>query len=84
MYQKYDNYDAIEVSKTKHIPYDYAGCMGVPISFLEKWNPNQFKLNGMPRLFLLKKVVFSRVIIKNLHPIIKAKCRGTDFIQYGA
>jgi len=43
-YPKYDNYDAIEVSKTKNIPMDYAGIMGVPITFLDKYNPDQFEL----------------------------------------
>lgn len=41
-YPKYDNYDAIEVSKTKNIPMDYTGLMGVPINFLSKYNPEQF------------------------------------------
>ena len=45
-YQKYDNYDAIEVSRVESIPADYAGAMGVPISFLDKHNPNQFELLG--------------------------------------
>ncbi len=45
-YPTYDNYDAIEVSKTKNIPIDYAGVMGVPISFLDKYNPDQFKILG--------------------------------------
>ena len=40
----YDNYDAIEVSKTKDIPVDYAGVMGVPITFLDKYNPEQFEI----------------------------------------
>ena len=46
-YPKYDNYDAIEVSKTKEIPADYAGAMGVPITFLDKYNPEQFEILGM-------------------------------------
>lgn len=41
---KYDNYDAIEVSKVKEIPEDYFGAMGVPITFLNKYNPNQFEI----------------------------------------
>lgn len=40
----YDNYDAIEVSKVKDIPVDYAGVMGVPITFLDKYNPEQFEI----------------------------------------
>ncbi len=46
-YPHYDNYDAIEVSKTKDIPYDYDGVMGVPITFLTKYNPEQFEILGM-------------------------------------
>lgn len=46
-YPKYDNYDAIEVSKTKDIPLDYEGYMGVPITFLDKFSPKQFKIIGM-------------------------------------
>jgi hypothetical protein len=46
-YPKYDNYDAIEVSKTKEIPLDYGGIMGVPITFLNKYNPQQFEIVGM-------------------------------------
>jgi hypothetical protein len=43
-YPKYDNYDAIEVSKAKDIPIDYKGAMGVPITFLDKFNPEQFEI----------------------------------------
>ena len=43
-YPKYDNYDAIEVSKAINIPKDFTGIMGVPITFLDKYNPNQFKI----------------------------------------
>jgi hypothetical protein len=46
-YPKYDNYDAINVNKTKDIPLDYDGIMGVPITFLNKFNPNQFKILGL-------------------------------------
>lgn len=46
-YPKYDNYDAIEVSKTSDIPCDYAGVMGVPITFLDRYNPDQFELLGI-------------------------------------
>jgi len=45
-YPKYDNYDAINVDKTKDIPMDYYGNMGVPITFLDKHNPNQFEIIG--------------------------------------
>jgi len=45
-YPRYDNYDAIEVSKTTEIPEDFDGVMGVPISFLDKYNPEQFEIVG--------------------------------------
>ena len=45
-YPRYDNYDAIEVSKTAEIPKDYFGVMGVPITFLDKYNPDQFEILG--------------------------------------
>lgn len=45
-YQKYDNYDAIDVPFTDAIPTDYAGLMGVPITFLDKYNPDQFEILG--------------------------------------
>ena len=46
-YPKYDNYNAIDVSKVKNIPYDYAGAMGVPITFIDKYNPEQFEIIAM-------------------------------------
>jgi len=46
-YPKYDNYKAIEVSKTADIPADYNGLMGVPITFLDKYNPDQFEIIGL-------------------------------------
>ncbi len=48
-YQKYDNYDAIEVPYTDSIPIDYDGMMGVPISFLDKYCPEQFEIIGMAK-----------------------------------
>lgn len=48
-YPQYDNYDAIEVAKTADIPRDYPGIIGVPITFLGKWNPDQFELLGSQR-----------------------------------
>ncbi len=44
LYPKYANYDAVEVSKTSDIPMDYEGVMGVPITFLDKYNPEQFEI----------------------------------------
>lgn len=46
-YPKYDNYDAINVNKVAEIPEDYDGIMGVPITFIDKYNPDQFEIIGM-------------------------------------
>lgn len=48
-YEKYDNYDAIEVPFTDAIPSDFKGVMGVPISFLDKYNPEQFEIVGITK-----------------------------------
>ena len=45
-YPTYDNYDAIEVSKSAEIPCDYDGAMGVPITFMQHYNPSQFEIIG--------------------------------------
>jgi hypothetical protein len=74
-YPKYDNYDAIDVSETKNIPQDYDGVMGVPITFLDKYNPEQFEIIGIDRYvednpnyghrFTLKgKETYARILIK--------------------
>ncbi|MFA9262805.1 MAG: adenine-specific methyltransferase EcoRI family protein [Undibacterium sp.] len=47
LYPVYDNYDAIEVSKAVDIPMDFDGVMGVPITFLDKYNPEQFEILGI-------------------------------------
>ncbi len=46
-YSKYDNYDAINVNKVSDIPMDYDGVMGVPITFVDKYNPKQFEIVGL-------------------------------------
>ncbi len=46
-YPKYDNYDAINVDRTQEIPTDYSGVIGVPITFIDKYNPSQFEILGM-------------------------------------
>ncbi len=46
-YQKYDNYDAINVDKLADIPYDYDGVIGVPLTFMDVYNPEQFSILGM-------------------------------------
>ena len=72
-YPKYDNYDAINVNKTKDIPADYKGAMGVPITFLDKYNPNQFEILGNEydlniekgRGYINGTRLYSRIFIKN-------------------
>ncbi len=80
-YPQYDNYDAIEVSKTKDIPIDYPGIMWVPITFLDKYNPEQFDILWLDdhRLEypnwrgrwpdLNGKSIYRRIIIRNKKPI---------------
>jgi hypothetical protein len=82
-YPLYDNYHAIEVAKTQDIPSDYEGVMGVPITFLTKYNPEQFELLGCNRgveqdpngiygrgSYLNGKETFKRLFIRNLNPLI--------------
>lgn len=75
-YPHYDNYDAINVNKTKEIPMDYPGIMGVPITFLDKYNPEQFEIIGIDRYVkdnpnfgkrftIQRKEVYARILIKN-------------------
>lgn len=56
-YPKYDNYDAIEVSRVNEIPMDYKGVMGVPITFLHKFNPDQFEVLGSQRWCKSQEVI---------------------------
>lgn len=63
-YPHYDNYDAIEVPFTECIPADYDGIMGVPITFMDKYNPDQFRIIGLDRYTVPKKfLVGGRVAI---------------------
>ena len=55
-YPKYDNYDAINVDVTKDIPMDYEGAMGVPITFMDKYNPDQFEIIGQGQGNLYRKL----------------------------
>jgi len=72
-YPKYANYDGIDVRETKLIPYNFNGCMGVPITFLQKYNPEQFEIVGFRKgndgkdLFLENgKSLFVRILIKKI------------------
>jgi hypothetical protein len=76
-YPKYDEFDAIEVAKTKDIPKDYPGIMGVPITFLNKYNPEQFEIVGnlgsyapdgyslASKIHINGRKVFKRIAIRN-------------------
>ncbi|MDY4830394.1 MAG: adenine-specific methyltransferase EcoRI family protein [Campylobacter sp.] len=55
-FPKYDNYDAIDISYITDIPCDYYGVMGVPITFLDKYNPEQFELIGLGTGNLAKEI----------------------------
>ena len=74
-YPKYDDYDAINVSKISEIPCDYNGKMGVPVTILERFNPDQFELIGIDRYLkdnphygrrfkIHGKEIYARIVIK--------------------
>lgn len=75
IYQKYDNYNAIEVSYTSTIPSDYSGEMGVPISFLDKYCPEQFDIVKFRKgdderdLSINGKCPYFRILIKHKKPL---------------
>ena len=75
-YPTYDNYNAINVNKTADIPENYSGVMGVPITFLDKYNPDQFKIIGIDRYVednphpgkrftIGGKEIYARILIQN-------------------
>ena len=75
-YSKYDNYDAINVDVTKDIPIDYKGAIGVPVTFLDKYNPEQFEILGQMATtkvdefnygypYIDGKKKYARIIIRN-------------------
>ena len=82
-YPKYDNYDGINVDKTQDIPVDYHGSMGVPITFLHKFNPDQFEIikfrkgNDDKDLSIKGKCPYFRILIKNKR--IQTKLNNTYF-----
>ena len=82
-YPKYDNYDAINVDKVSEIPENYEGVMGVPITFLDKFNPEQFEIIGLDRYTVPKEYLvggrvaingkpkYARILIRNKKPRVK-------------
>lgn len=74
-YPTYDNYDAVEVSKTAEIPYDYNGIMGVPITFLDKYSPDQFEILGLSASAGCNKDIVGIEFhgVKDARPLINGK-----------
>jgi hypothetical protein len=88
-FPKYDNYDAININKVADIPLDYEGVMGVPLTFIDKYNPEQFEIVGITNHteemagikvltdktapFIMGKGVYVRILIRNLKPTLKEK-----------
>ncbi len=76
-YPRYDNYDAIEVSRVEYIPKDWDGAMGVPITFLDKHNPDQFDIikfrkgNDEKDLSINGECPYFRILIRNKKPATK-------------
>lgn len=65
-YKKYDDFDAIDISKTAEIPMDYEDVMGVPISFIDKYNPKQFELIQMlKKVHINGKIPYARILIRH-------------------
>ena len=75
LYPKFDNYNGINVNKTQDIPMDYEGAIGVPITFLHKYNPSQFEIIRFRKgddgkdLSINGKCPYFRILIKNRQPI---------------
>lgn len=76
-YPKYDGYDAINIDRVDQIPLDYAGLMGVPITFVDKYNPKQFEILGLDRYIdgnptpgkrftIDGKEKYARVVVRNI------------------
>jgi len=87
-YPKYVNFNAINIDKTKDIPVDYKGMMGVPITFLDKYNPDQFEIVA---LGIVNSIDFSNnrkmeILDKNGKPTGKFtyNAKGTLYREYNA
>ena len=76
-YPTYENYDAIEVSKTVDIPYDYSGAMGVPITFLDKYNPEQFEIIGQSLECADMNIIKSKLGKLNGGPRFYIRCENS-------
>lgn len=87
-YPKYDNYDAINVDKTSDIPLNFDGVMGVPITYLDKYNPEQFEIVGTSTMDMPKgapyvsgKRIYERILIRRRQSAVEyAQSEETTFI----
>ncbi len=82
-FPKYDNYDAINVDKTVDIPCDYDGVMGVPISFLDKYCPEQFEIVSFRKGDDGKDLVFTREREREFNRTFESLFDGVDGSDYG-
>lgn len=73
-YPKYDNYDAINVDKIKYIPKDYYGVIGVPITFLDNYNPDQFEIVAFRKGEDGKDLVFTRERERESSTLLSCPC----------
>lgn len=73
-YPRYDNYDAINVNKVSEIPCDYDGVMGVPITFLDKYNPDQFEIVAFRKGDDGKDLVFTRERERESSTVLSYPC----------
>lgn len=96
-YPKYDNYDAIEVSRVKDIPIDYYGVMGVPLTFLGKHNPEEFEILGLANgneypkikptkkyvnpIYLEKGLIVRKASNINSRSTLKIKCESDKYYK---
>lgn len=94
-YPKYDNYDAINVNKTSDIPIDYDGVMGVPITFLDKYNPEQFEIIGLDRYVednpkyghrftIGNKETYARILIRRRERLVAYKLEENNKLAMAA
>lgn len=83
-YPKYENYDAIEVGRVSDIPKDYKGIMGVPITFLNKHNPEQFEIIGLGTGSLGKSIGIGKPTKEHMNLERRMKNRRNTSLRWGA
>jgi modification methylase EcoRI len=81
-YPKYDNYDAINVNKVKEIPVDYDGVMGVPITFMDKYNPKQFEIIGQMANTNIDEYNFGYPFVRKERKYARILIRHTNIFKH--